>query len=281
MIRIITDSMSDLSQADADRLDITLLPLTVRFGDREIREGVDMTREAFFAELRTVTELPKTSQIIPRAWQKAFDAVLRDTQDEVLCLTGSSDLSGGYQSALLGRDACCDESRVAVIDSRTACVGHALLVDVAAKLRDDGLSLQEMVSRLQDCIRRQKTFGHADDLKYLVMGGRLSPVVGKVGNALSIKPMLKLENGVLDQAALVRGAAKARAWYVEQLKKYPPCLDTPIYVGGADCDADVEKAVATLEAAGIQLPEVRRMTVGPVIGTHVGPGMIIVSWLTA
>lgn len=281
MIRIITDSMSDLMQADAERLDITVLPLTVRFGDTEIHEGVDMSREEFYAKLRTVTELPKTSQIIPRTWQKAFDAVLKGTKDEVLCITGSSELSGGYQSALLARDACCDESRVVVLDSRTASIAQTMLVEHAVALRDAGAFLGEIAEKVTAMVQRQKMFGQADDLRFLVMGGRLSPVVGKVGNALSIKPMLKLENGGLDQAGLVRGAARARSWYVEQLKKYPPCMDAPLFVGGADCPAEVERTEASLQAAGVPLPPVRRMSVGPVIGTHVGPGMMIVCWMTA
>ena len=279
MIRILTDSMSDLTQEDASRMGITVLPMPVRFGEEERWEGVDLSREEFFARLRVAEELPHTSQIAPRAWQKAFDRELRDNQDELLCITGSSGLTGGYQSALLARESCAAPERMAVVDSLNATVGQALLVEMAVRLRNAGATLQELVDYMEKLKTRQRVFGQADDLKYLVMGGRLSPVVGKVGNALNIKPMLKIEGGTIDQAGLVRGAAKARAWYVEQLKKYPPDTSIPLLVAGADCPAETLKVKEYLEQTGMPLPPIETMGVGAVIGTHVGPGLIVMSWI--
>ena len=279
MIRILTDSMSDLTQEDASRLGITVLPMPVSFGEEERWEGVDLSRDEFFARLRVAEELPHTSQIAPRAWQKAFDRELRDNEDELLCITGSSGLTGGYQSSLLARESCVAPERMAVVDSLNATVGQALLVRMAVRRRDAGTTLQDLVSYVEKLKTRQRVFGQADDLKYLVMGGRLSPVVGKVGNALNIKPMLKIEGGTIDQAGLVRGAAKARAWYAEQLKKYPPDAEIPLLVAGADCPAETQKVKEYLEQAGLSLPPIETMGVGAVIGTHVGPGMIVMSWI--
>ena len=279
MIRILTDSMSDLTQEDASRLGITVLPMPVSFGEEERWEGIDLSREEFFACLRVAEELPHTSQIAPRAWQKAFDRELRDNEDELLCITGSSGLTGGYQSALLARESCAAPERMAVVDSLNATVGQALLVEMAVRRRDAGATLQELVDLVEKLKARQRVFGQADDLKYLVMGGRLSPVVGKVGNALNIKPMLKIEGGTIDQAGLVRGAAKARAWYVEQLKKYPPDRSVPLLVAGADCPTETQKVKEYLEQTGLPLPPIETMGVGAVIGTHVGPGLIVMSWI--
>ena len=279
MIRILTDSMSDLTQEDASRMGITVLPMPVRFGEEERWEGVDLSRDEFFARLRVAEELPHTSQIAPRAWQKAFDRELRDNEDELLCITGSSGLTGGYQSALLARENCVAPERMAVVDSLNATVGQALLVKMAVRRRDAGTTLQDLVDYVEKLKTRQRVFGQADDLKYLVMGGRLSPVVGKVGNALNIKPMLKIEGGTIDQAGLVRGAAKARAWYAEQLKKYPPDAEIPLLVAGADCPAETQKVKEYLEQVGLPLPPVETMGVGAVIGTHVGPGLIVMSWI--
>lgn len=279
MIRILTDSMSDLTQEDASRLGITVLPMPVSYGEEERWEGIDLSREEFFARLRVAEELPHTSQIAPRAWQKAFDRELRDNEDELLCITGSSGLTGGYQSALLARESCAAPERMAVVDSLNATVGQALLVEMAVRHRDAGATLQELVNLVEKLKARQRVFGQADDLKYLVMGGRLSPVVGKVGNALNIKPMLKIEGGTIDQAGLVRGAAKARAWYVEQLKKYPPDRSVPLLVAGADCPTETQKVKEYLEQSGLPLPPIETMGVGTVIGTHVGPGLIVMSWI--
>lgn len=279
MIRILTDSMSDLTQEDASRLGITVLPMPVSYGEEERWEGIDLSRKEFFARLRVAEELPHTSQIAPRAWQKAFDRELRDNEDELLCITGSSGLTGGYQSALLARESCAAPERMAVVDSLNATVGQALLVEMAVRHRDAGATLQELVNLVEKLKARQRVFGQADDLKYLVMGGRLSPVVGKVGNALNIKPMLKIEGGTIDQAGLVRGAAKARAWYVEQLKKYPPDRSVPLLVAGADCPTETQKVKEYLEQSGLPLPPIETMGVGAVIGTHVGPGLIVMSWI--
>ena len=279
MIRILTDSMSDLTQEDASRLGITVLPMPVSYGEEERWEGVDLSRDEFFARLRVAEELPHTSQIAPRAWQKAFDRELRDNEDELLCITGSSGLTGGYQSALLARESCAAPERMAVVDSLNATVGQALLVEMAVRHRDAGATLQELVNLVEKLKARQRVFGQADDLKYLVMGGRLSPVVGKVGNALNIKPMLKIEGGTIDQAGLVRGATKARAWYVEQLKKYPPDRSVPLLVAGADCPTETQKVKEYLEQSGLPLPPIETMGVGAVIGTHVGPGLIVMSWI--
>lgn len=279
MIRILTDSMSDLTQEDASRLGITVLPMPVSYGEEERWEGIDLSREEFFARLRVAEELPHTSQIAPRAWQKAFDRELRDNEDELLCITGSSGLTGGYQSALLARESCAAPERMAVVDSLNATVGQALLVEMAVRHRDAGATLQELVNLVEKLKARQRVFGQADDLKYLVMGGRLSPVVGKVGNALNIKPMLKIEGGTIDQAGLVRGATKARAWYVEQLKKYPPDRSVPLLVAGADCPTETQKVKEYLEQSGLPLPPIETMGVGTVIGTHVGPGLIVMSWI--
>ena len=279
MIRILTDSMSDLTQEDASCLGIKVLPMPVSFGEEERWEGIDLSREEFFACLRVAEELPHTSQIAPRAWQKAFDRELRDNEDELLCITGSSGLTGGYQSALLARESCVAPERMAVVDSLNATVGQALLVEMAVRRRDAGATLQELVDLVEKLKARQRVFGQADDLKYLVMGGRLSPVVGKVGNALNIKPMLKIEGGTIDQAGLVRGATKARAWYVEQLKKYPPDRSVPLLVAGADCPTETQKVKEYLEQSGLPLPPIETMGVGAVIGTHVGPGLIVMSWI--
>ena len=110
-----------------------------------------------------------------------------------------------------------------------------MLVDQALRYRREGVSdMQTMLAKLRDVMAHYKIIGMAADLKYLVMGGRLSPLVGKLGNRLSIKPTLKIEDGIVSKAGMVHGMAKGRAWYIEQLKECPPDPDVPVYIGGAD-----------------------------------------------
>ncbi len=279
MIRIITEAMSDLTREDAARLGVTLVSQPLRFGMEEFLDdgGVTLKREDFFARMRISTELPHTSMVPMAFWLDAFNKCLRDPQAEILCITGSSRLSGGHHSAELAQEECADPARVTVVDSMSASCGEMLLVEEAVRLRDNGASIPEIVARLEEIKSRQLLFGLADDLKYLVMGGRLNPLVGKVGGALNIKPTLMVKDGVIEKEGVVRGVKKGYAWYIEQLKKNPPAQDIPLYIGGADCPETVELLCAMVAEAGIACT-IRPMSIGCLVGTHVGPGLTLMSW---
>ncbi|MBQ6528961.1 MAG: DegV family protein [Clostridia bacterium] len=280
MIQVVTDSMSDLTPSEAEELGVVLIPLTVRFGTHEYREGYDISREEFYARLRASTELPKTSQLPPNVLLETFESILKkDPTCEILYISGSSRISGCYQSAVNAREMLDEKERVVILDSLIAISGEALLVRMAAQKAKLYGSAQELADLIQSFRDRQRCFGQAEDLKYLVMGGRLSPLVAKMGTALSIKPMLKFENGEILQAGLIRGKGKARAWYLEKLQQYPPRLDCPLVIAGCDCPADVEKLKEYFKSQKLELPEILTMGVGAVIGTHVGPGLVAVSWI--
>ena len=282
MIRIVTDSMSDVSRERARIYDIDVLPQPIRFGDDEMwDDGEVSTQERFYRRIREATELPKTSQVPMNSFLDAFNRALADPEAQALCITGSSMLSGCYQSACLARESCADPERVTVIDSLNATCAETLLVEEAVLQRDAGKTMEEIVARVEELKGRYKIIGMADDLKYLVMGGRLSPLVGKVGTALHIKPTLKIEGGVIDKAGVVRGNAKGRAWYIEQLKLFPPDKSIPLYIGGADCPDMVALIREQIESAGLDLPEIREVSIGCLIGTHVGPGLTLISWAMA
>ena len=279
MIRIITEAMSDLPREDAAAQHFTLVAQPLRFGMEEmLDDGISIRREDFFARLRVATELPHTSMVPMAFWLDAFNKRLRAPADEVLCITGSSRLSGGHHSATMAQEECCDPSRVTVFDSMSASCGEMMLVEEAVRLRDTGATMAEIVAHLEDVKARQLLFGLADDLKYLVMGGRLNPLIGKVGGALNIKPTLMLKNGVIEKEGVVRGVKKGYAWYIEQLKKNPPDPSIPLYIGGADCPETMALLTHMVREAGIDCT-IRPMSVGCLIGTHVGPGLTLMSWV--
>ena len=279
MIRIITEAMSDLTREDAARDNFTLVAQPLRFGMEEfLDDGISLKREDFFARLRIATELPHTSMVPMAFWLDAFNKRLRDPADEVLCITGSSRLSGGHHSAEMAQEECDDPARVTVVDSMNASCGEMLLVEEAVRLRDKGYSMEQIIARLEELKTRQLLFGLADDLKYLVMGGRLNPLVAKVGGALNIKPTLMIKDGVIEKEGVVRGVKKGYTWYIEQLKKNPPDPSIPLYIGGADCPETVATLKAMVEEAGIDCT-IRPMDVGCLVGTHVGPGLTLMSWV--
>ncbi len=279
MIRIITEAMSDLTREEAYALGVTLVAQPLRFGMEEfLDDGSARLREDFFARMRVSAELPHTSMVPMAFWLDAFNKRLRNQEDEILCITGSSRLSGGHHAAELAQEECSDPARVTVVDSLSATCGEMMLVEEAAKMRNEGASMAEIVARLEDLKARQATFGLADDLKYLVMGGRLNPLVGKVGGALNLKPTLMITGGVIEKEGVVRGAKKGHAWYVEQLKKFPPDPSVPLYIGGADCEDTVALLKGLVEEAGIDVT-IRPMGIGCLVGTHVGPGLTLMSWV--
>ena len=279
MIRIVTEAMSDLTRMDAATLNVTLVAQPLRFGMEEyLDDGISIKRDEFFARLRVATELPRTSMVPMAFWLDAFNKCLRDPSAQVLCITGSSKLTGGHHSANMAKEECHDPARVTVVDTLSGSCGEMLLVEEAARLRDEGATLEEIVARIEDLKSRQMLFGLAEELKYLVMGGRLSPLVGKVGGALNIKPTLMLKNGVIEKEGVVRGLKKGHAWYIDQLKKFPPDPSIPVYIGGADCPETVALLKSMVEEAGIDCT-IRTMEIGCLVGTHVGPGLTLMSWI--
>lgn len=279
MIRIITDAMSDLTREDAIALNATRIPMPLRFGmDEFLDAGIASERADFFARMRVASELPRTSMVPMAFWLDAFNKQLRNPADEVLCITGSSKLSGSFHSAELAREESADPRRVTIIDSLVATCAQMLLVEEAVRLRDRGATMAEIVARLESLKRRQLTFGLAEDLKYLIMGGRLNPLIGKVGGALNIKPTLTFREGQIEKEGVVRGLKRGYAWYIEQLKKNPPDAAIPLYIGGADCEETVALLEGMVREAGIDVP-IRTMGIGCLIGAHVGPGLTLMSWV--
>ncbi len=279
MIRIITEAMSDLTRDEAYALGVTLVPQPLRFGMEEfLDDGSASLRADFFARMRVANELPHTSMVPMAFWLDAFNKRLRNQEDELLVITGSSKLSGGHHAAELAQEECSAPERVTVVDSMNATCGEMLLVEEAARLRDTGASMAEIVAHLEDLKARNATIGLADDLKYLVMGGRLNPLVGKVGGALNLKPTLMITGGVIEKEGIVRGTKKGHAWYIEQLRKFPPDPSVPLYIGGADCEDVVALLKGMVEEAGIDVT-IRPMGIGCLIGTHVGPGLTLMSWV--
>ncbi len=281
MIRIITDSMSDYIHTAHRDPGVLFAFQPVRFGMEEFTDdGVSLTQTDFYARLRTASELPKTSMVPEAAWKEALRAALTDPEDTALIIAGSSKLSGGCQSAINAAASMKQPGRVAVIDSLSASCGEIMLIDCAVRMRDAGATLAATAAAVEALKARQRLVGLADDLKYLVMGGRLNPLIGKVGTALAIKPVLKLEGGVIEKAGMVRGVRKGYSWYVEQVRLNPPDPDVPKYVGGADCPETAAMVRQLLLDAGLPLPEIRCVGIGCLIGAHVGPGLTLVCWAT-
>lgn len=278
MIHLITDSMSDITQAEAQELNLVVIPLQVLFGEESFLDGVDIHPAEFYARLRGVKQLPKTSQATPESFCKAFETAL-ELGGDVVCITGSSKLSGTYQSAVIARDMQKEPQRIHLIDSLNASLSEALLVQHAVKLRNMGMGVQELVSELQELVGRIRLVGQVDDLKHLVMGGRLNATTARVGSALKLKPLLRLVKGKLEQDGIIRGKKRVQEWFVKQIREEARDPAFPVFLASSNAPEELMVLKEAMEEQGALGDAVGTVEIGSVIGTHTGPGLLAIAWV--
>ena len=271
MIRIITDSTSEVSQEQAREWNIDVVPLTVLFGEEGALDGVEISNAEFYARLARAETLPTTAQVPPETFIELFQRYV-DAGDEVVGLFISSEMSGTCQSALIARDVVGPE-HVFVLDSRTVTFGLGLMVREALAMRDRGLSAAEMAAQLEELTHRVYLLAAVDTLKYLKMGGRISAASAAVGGMLGISPVISVWNGIVNSVGKTRGRKKAFQWIADRIRNEEP-IDTDHMVlfghsNAPDALAECRAAFAGLAPGVESAPD---SPIGAVVGTHVGPG---------
>ena len=270
MIRIITDSAADFEPQELQKLNITCIPLSVRFGDTDYQENISLTKNQFYELLLNSDDLPKTSQASPQILLDLFENT-RDTGDEAIYFTLSSALSGTYQSACMTRDLaesdCCH-----VVDSLNATGGQRLILEHAAGLRAEGRTTEEIIAGVEDIRSRIVLFACIDTLEYLYKGGRISQTVYKLGTLANIKPIITVEpDGSIGIPAKAMGMRKGMDLLCKQAQSRPADPAFPFYVMYTNNRSVAEALAAKLAAAGIPVPDERIIQVGAAIGSHIGP----------
>src|SRR5699024_2067417 len=240
-------------------------------------DGIDIEPAAFYQMLREAQELPKANQVAPAVFEALFAQAL-STGESVLCITGSSRLTGSYQSAMLPRP-CVGGDRAFVLDSRSASLGEALLVYEAVHRSALGADAPSLAATLESLVARQALVGQVAQLKYLVMGGRLPAVAGHVGAALSLRPLLRMADGRLEALGVCRGARKSMEWFAGQLRKMPPDSQYPLILASADERETLAALRDYLRAEELLPDDTRTMDIGCVIGAHTGPGCLAMAWI--
>lgn len=270
MFRIIADSTCDYTAEEAAAAGISLMPLKVRFEDREYLDKIDLTNEEFYKKLRTAAELPKTALVSAGEFLAEYE---KYPSDDIIVITISSRLSGTYQSARAAKQLS-DRKNIFIIDSGSASLGEALLVDKALELRD-GYTGAQAAKLLRGYAERVRIVGIIDTLKYLVKGGRLSPLQGSVGGLLGVKPLLLIRYGEIINLAKARGQAAAYQKLAEIVKtRLKIDRGEEIIFGHAENESGLEKIAAI---AG-NPKNSRTLTIGSAVGTHTGPGVICMAY---
>ena len=266
MVRIITDSVSDISSADIKALGIdAVLPLRIFFGEQMYTDGVDLTKPEFYEKLAACTELPKTSQITPGEFGEVYDQY---GNDEIVVITLSSKLSGTYQSAVVAKETAGRED-IHVVDSMNVTCGQGLLVMEAAKMRNRGLSGREIAEKIEIMKTRVSLFAMLDTLKYLRMGGRLSATSAVVGSLLNIKPIICVEDGEVKAIGKARGEKNGYDYLIGKVKSEEIDFDCEVVFAGSNCFEQIE-AFAKEAAPQLGIKGYRLMDIGMTVGVHIG-----------
>ncbi len=276
-IRIVTDSGSDLSRNYNRR--ITILPMSIRFGDIEYQDGVNLTTTQFYEKLIESDELPATSLVSPAAFEDVYEKAVADGE-KVIVITISGNLSGTCQSATLAAADYPDD--VFIVDSKSVAIGEQLLVLRALELVENGLSAKEIVDVLEYEKEKVHVLAVLDTLEYLKKGGRISSTVAFVGGALNIKPVVAVVDGKVEMIGKARGSKNGNNHLVKEIESTagvdftkPVCLG---YTGLTD--TLLQKYIADSSALWEGHKESLRISpIGATIGTHVGPGAIAIGFM--
>ena len=270
-IRIVTDSAADYSAQEIEKRQITCIPMSVSFGDKEYLDGKDITKEEFFELLTTSKEFPKTSQPAPTSFLECFENA-KEAGDTVIAILVSSALSGTFQNANLAKNMA-EYDNIHIIDSKTATLGMRILVDRTVKLRDAGASAEEIVAEVESLRPRLRIFAGLDTLEYLAKGGRISKAAATIGNLANLKPLITItEEGSVSLCGKQMGIRHACKQVAKLVMADEPDLNCPIYFLYSYDQKNCAAFLHTLKKSGLEIESPKVRGIGPIIGTHIGTG---------
>jgi len=277
MVKIVTDSLSDITSDVAQGLGITVVPLTVLFGHETFLDRVTMTTDEFYRRLINGTVWPTTTQPTPKAFADVYDKLAAET-DEVLVITVSSKLSGTFQSATGGKSMTTKRCRVEVVDSQTVAMGLGLIVLAAAKKAQAGAKLNELVDFVSKSLLRSHLIIYFDTLKYLAKGGRVGRAQGFLGALLTVKPILTVKEGEIAPLTRVRSLSAGMDYIYNAVAAI-----SPVEALAVEHTTNPDDAEKMAERLGSIIPKdhIHRSTVSPVIGVYAGPGAFAVTVFAA
>ena len=278
-VRIITDSASDV--VDPVSSGVTVVPMHITFGSEEYLDGVTISHAEFYEKLVESDTLPVTSLVSPADFEDEFERV-RAAGDTAVVITISNSLSGTYHSAVIAAEGYADT--VMVVDSMNAATGEQILVKYAVRLRDAGLSAPRIAEHLTQARGRIHIIGLLDTLEYLKKGGRISQTAALVGGVLAIKPVITIADGKVEMLGRARGSKNGNNFLIHEVDRAGGVdFSMPFSLGytGLD-DSMLRKYIQDSEHLWKDwVTELPISTVGATIGTHIGPGAIVVAFFEA
>ena len=271
-LQIICDSLADIPKNIIEKYNIEVIPLTIRIGEIDYKDGVDITNAEFYKKLKETNNAPKTSQATYGQFEEIFKKYI-DEGKKILYISGSSKVTGTYQSAMMAKNELGGD--ITLFDSLNLSYGCGVQVVRACELNEKGCSLEEILEELEKMRDNVHVFFAVDTLEYLKKGGRISSTKAAVGTMLNIKPIIEVTNGELDNVAQVRGKKHVIEKLLELVKS--KCdgdfTNRNIAIGEGSNIADLNKLEeAVKKKFGIN--DMTKIEIGPTIGSHAGPGTI-------
>jgi len=276
-IKVITDSACDLPPDLIGNLGVEIVPLTVRFGDTEYVDGRDITPTEFWAKCAASSELPQTAAPSQGSFEEAYRRAAAAGATGIVVISLSAELSATIQSAQLAARDWGGQIPVRIVDSLNASMGQGLTVIECAERARQGASIDEIVALAGDLAPRTFVFAALDTLENLKKGGRIGGAKALLATALSIKPLIEIRSGKVEEAGKARTRSKALAVLVEQLAKHEGRIERLgiLHAQCADVGAFVEM-VGKVHGGPAIIGDI-----GAVIGTHAGQGTIGIAFRIA
>ncbi|MFH1483968.1 MAG: DegV family protein [Chloroflexota bacterium] len=271
-VKVVTDSGSDISQEEARRLGITVVPVYLRFGNEVYRDGVDIDSDGFYAKLATSSVHPSTSSPSPGDFAKAYEEAARET-DEIVSIHITAKHSATYDAARAGKESVNKKGcRIEAIDSRGVTMWQGLVVIAAAKAAEAGCSLYQVVERVHETIGQLRALALLDTLKYVVKGGRLGNTIFKVESLLNVKTLITLRDGEIRPVGLARSRRRGMDRLREFIRSASHIEELAIVHS-----TTLDDAQALADYACSLFPNVtpRIARLGPALGVHAGPGALV------
>ena len=266
-IRIVTDSSCDLPPALEAQHEITIVPLTIRFGDEEFVDRRDLSPKEFWSRCASSAVLPETAAPSPGAFEEAYRKAKADGCDGVVCVTLSAGLSATHQAAELAARSVGEELPIRVIDSRTLTMGLGNLCLSAARVAEEGRTVDEVAAAVEQRIPTTRTYAALDTLENLKKGGRIGGAQAMLGSMLSIKPIIDVTGGQVEQESKQRTRSKSLRYLADKVREQPGVENLAVMHGDAP---DVDEM---LDLLGAVYPRDQIVVgdLGAVIGAHGGP----------
>ena len=273
-VRVVTDSACDLPPEMCAELGIEVVPLTIRFGDREYIDRVELTGDEFWRQLESSPVLPETAAPSVGAFEETFRRLHAEGADGIVCVNLSAHLSATMQSAQVAAKALDGLCPIEIVDSATASIGIGILALRAARRASEGADVATIARDLTERRDREKLFAALDTLEYLRKGGRIGGAQAMLGSMLSIKPIITVIDGAVEQAGKVRTRSKAMQFIVDKIPEGNVESICVMHSGASDIEEFLEMVRPKVSGAEVVVGRI-----GPVVGVHVGPRAVGLAWI--